>query len=124
MTGGRGPGPGQGSGRRALDHHRLAPRPSPEMIRRPFGRFRGPAARTVRPSPEQRRTVIRSVTAPFALLSALAFLASAPTAAAQDELVNWETPHVSPLALTPDGTRLLAVNTPDDRLEVFDLTSG
>ena len=26
--------------------------------------------------------------------------------------------------MTPDGTRLLAVNTPDSRLEVFDLTSG
>lgn len=35
--------------------------------------------------------------------------------------VNWEPPHVSPLALTPDGQRLLAVNTPDNRLEVFEL---
>jgi YVTN family beta-propeller protein len=43
---------------------------------------------------------------------------------AQDALVNWETPHVTPLALTPDGLRLLAVNTPDNRLEVFDLASG
>ncbi len=38
--------------------------------------------------------------------------------------VNWETPHVSPLALTPDGSRLLAVNTADNRLEVFDVNSG
>src|SRR5262249_34042386 len=30
---------------------------------------------------------------------------------------------VRPLALTPDGTRLLAVNTPDNRLEVFDVTA-
>lgn len=35
--------------------------------------------------------------------------------------VNFESPHVSPLAVTPDGARLLAVNTPDNRLEVFDL---
>lgn len=42
--------------------------------------------------------------------------------AAQDSFVNWETPHVSPLATTPDGSRLLAVNTPDNRLEVFDAT--
>lgn len=42
----------------------------------------------------------------------------------QNSFVNWETPHVTPLALTPDGSRLLAVNTPDNRLEVFDLTSG
>ncbi|MFN0007624.1 MAG: hypothetical protein ACKVXR_06925, partial [Planctomycetota bacterium] len=34
--------------------------------------------------------------------------------------VNWETPHVYPLDRTPDGSRLLAVNTADARLEVFD----
>jgi len=42
----------------------------------------------------------------------------------QDAFVHWETPHVTPLALTPDGTRLLAVNTPDQRLEVLALGSG
>ena len=36
--------------------------------------------------------------------------------------VNWETPHVSPLDISPDGSRLFAVNTPDNRLEIFDLT--
>ncbi|QOJ00330.1 MAG: YncE family protein [Phycisphaeraceae bacterium] len=36
--------------------------------------------------------------------------------------VNWESAHVHPLELTPDRTRLLAVNTPDNRLEVFDIT--
>ena len=43
---------------------------------------------------------------------------------ANPSFVNWETPHVHPLDMTPDGTRLLAVNTPDNRLEVFDLTGG
>lgn len=38
--------------------------------------------------------------------------------------VNFETPHVHPLAMTPDGTTLLAVNTPDNRLEVFSLTTN
>ena len=38
-----------------------------------------------------------------------------------DSFVNWETPHVHPLELTPDGSRLLAVNTADARLEVFDV---
>jgi len=47
---------------------------------------------------------------------------SAPLAA--QSFVNWETAHVHPLATTPDGSRLLAVNTPDDRLEVFDLSGG
>jgi YVTN family beta-propeller protein len=38
--------------------------------------------------------------------------------------VNWESPHVAPLALSADGTRLFAVNTPAARLEVFDVTDG
>src|ERR1044071_4966038 len=37
---------------------------------------------------------------------------------------NFESPQVHPLALTPDGSRLLAVNTPDQRLCGFDLTGG
>jgi len=36
---------------------------------------------------------------------------------------SFESPQVHPLALTPDGTRLLAVNTPDHRLSVFQLTN-
>ena len=36
--------------------------------------------------------------------------------------VHWESPHVHPLDVTPDDGRLLAVNTPDNRLEVFDLS--
>ena len=40
---------------------------------------------------------------------------------ANPSFVNWETPHVHPLELTPDGTRLLAGQHADDRLEVFDL---
>jgi YVTN family beta-propeller protein len=43
---------------------------------------------------------------------------------APKSFVNWETPHVSPLDITPDGSKLLAVNTPDNRLEVFDITGG
>jgi DNA-binding beta-propeller fold protein YncE len=43
---------------------------------------------------------------------------------ASPTFVNWETSHVHPLDMTPDGTRLLAINTPDNRLEVFDLTGG
>lgn len=36
--------------------------------------------------------------------------------------VNWESPHVHPLDITPDGSTLLAVNTADNRLEVFDIS--
>ena len=50
---------------------------------------------------------------------------SAPlTAQNTPNFVNWETPHVHPLELTPDRTRLLAVNTADARLEVFDVTGA
>ena len=63
------------------------------------------------------RSTIRLL--PFVFL----FLA-APGAAANDSFVNWETPHVHPLDITPSGTRLLAVNTADNRLEVFDIQGG
>ena len=37
---------------------------------------------------------------------------------------NFESPQVHPLALTPDGARLLAVNSPNATLSVFQLSSG
>ncbi len=39
--------------------------------------------------------------------------------AGDGSFVNWESPHVHPLDRTPDGTQLLAVNTADNRLEVY-----
>jgi YVTN family beta-propeller protein len=36
----------------------------------------------------------------------------------------FESGHVRPLALSPNGSKLFAVNTPDNRLEVFDVTGG
>ncbi|MEE9533744.1 MAG: hypothetical protein V3W06_04945, partial [Acidimicrobiia bacterium] len=44
------------------------------------------------------------------------------TATFGQSFVNFESPHVTPLDLTPDGSRLLAVNTADNRLEVFTVT--
>src|SRR5262245_49824549 len=35
--------------------------------------------------------------------------------------VTFESGQVRPVALSPDGTRLFAVNTPDGRLEIFDV---
>ena len=54
----------------------------------------------------------------------LATLLAASSAAAQSSYVNFEAGHVRPLAMSADGTRLYAVNTPDDRLEIFDLTAA
>ena len=48
-------------------------------------------------------------------------LAGPPTVGA---FTTFESGQVRPLALSPDGTRLFAVNTPDDRLEIFDVTAG
>lgn len=39
-------------------------------------------------------------------------------------LVNYETPHVHPIDLTPDGRTLLAVNTAAHRLEIYDVSGG
>ncbi len=46
----------------------------------------------------------------------------ARAAAATPSFWNWETPHVHPIDLTPDGSTLLAVNTADGRLELFDVS--
>jgi len=43
---------------------------------------------------------------------------------AANDFVHFESGHVHPLALTPDGTRLLAVNTADDQLAVFSVTGA
>ena len=52
---------------------------------------------------------------------ALVLLAAVPAGAG---FVTFESGQVRPLALSPDGTRLFAVNTPDDRLEIFAVGSG
>src|SRR2546422_8360507 len=54
------------------------------------------------------------------LLLAVA-LSAAPAAAS---FVTFETGQVRPLAFSPDGSQLFAVNTPDDRLEIFSLAGG
>jgi YVTN family beta-propeller protein len=46
------------------------------------------------------------------------------TAQAPSTYRNFEGPQIHPLSLTPDGTRLLAVNTPNATLSVFQLVSG
>src|SRR5215470_17698676 len=63
----------------------------------------------------------------LAFLAALFLLGHTPErrVAAQgpaSDSKSFESPQVHPLAVTPDGTRLLAVNTPDQRLSVFQLT--
>ena len=59
-----------------------------------------------------------------AALIAIAVLAVPALAGAQGSFVNFESGHVRPLALSPDGSRLFAVNTPDNRLAIYDVTPG
>src|SRR5262245_33270931 len=46
--------------------------------------------------------------------------AQSPNAA----FVNFESGHVRPLALSPDGSMLFAVNTPDNRLTIYSVGAG
>ena len=55
-------------------------------------------------------------------LLGLAAVLWAPTLRAQGSYVNFEAKQTSPLRLSPDGTRLFAVNTPGARLSVFDVS--
>src|SRR5207253_4090828 len=50
--------------------------------------------------------------------------AVSPPRARAVNFVEFESGLVRPLALTPDGTRLLAANTPDDQLEIFSVGAG
>jgi DNA-binding beta-propeller fold protein YncE len=59
----------------------------------------------------------------FFCLVAVSMLMAAP-GWAQTSFITFESGQVRPIALTPDGSRLLAVNTPDNRLEVFSVTAG
>jgi len=55
------------------------------------------------------------------LLAAAVF---ALPASAQPSFITFESGHVRPVAITPNGEKLLAVNTPDNRLEVFRINGG
>ncbi|RKG67522.1 hypothetical protein D7W79_35270 [Corallococcus exercitus] len=58
------------------------------------------------------------------LCAAVSLFVSSRAAAQAPAFIEFESAHVRPLALSPDGTKLFAVNTPDNRLEVFNVTSG
>lgn len=58
------------------------------------------------------------------LMLVLMFVGAAPLYAAAETFTNFESPHVRPLAMSPDGKYLFAVNTPDDRLAVYSVVAG
>src|SRR5919198_1315116 len=55
-------------------------------------------------------------------LSLTPVIALTQTGVTTSNFVNFESSQTNPVRLTPDGTRLLAVNTPDARLSVFGLS--
>ncbi|PTL78952.1 YncE family protein [Vitiosangium sp. GDMCC 1.1324] len=58
------------------------------------------------------------------LCAAVSMLVSVSATAQTPSFIEFESAHVRPMALSPDGTRLFAVNTPDNRLEVFSVTAS
>jgi YVTN family beta-propeller protein len=58
------------------------------------------------------------------IASALLLLGALSSPAPGASFVTFESGQVRPLALSPDGTRLYAVNTPDARLEIFAVAGG
>lgn len=76
------------------------------------------------PDPHARFAFDRAPAASTSHATARTAIPPAPTGGSPPSFVNWENPHVHPLDITPGGGRLLAVNTADNRLEVFDIASG
>ncbi len=54
----------------------------------------------------------------------LLFVAAILPAICGASFTAFESGHVRPLAMSPDGNRLFAVNTPDNRLEIFTITAA
>lgn len=58
------------------------------------------------------------------VFAAIGVLLVNSTIRAQGSFVNFETPPLHPLEMTPDGSKLLLANTADAKLEIFSLASG
>ncbi|QSQ25255.1 hypothetical protein JY651_10125 [Pyxidicoccus parkwayensis] len=58
------------------------------------------------------------------LCAAVSMLAAFTAAAQVPSFIEFDSAHVRPLAISPDGTKLFAVNTPDNRLEIFNISSA
>jgi YVTN family beta-propeller protein len=67
---------------------------------------------------------IHSLNSACVLAVALATLLTVARPTVAQSFVNFESPQSHPIDITPDGTTLLAVNTADGQLELFDLIRG
>ena len=64
-----------------------------------------------------------NVLRPFSACALLVVLFGAIAGVRAASFVNFEARQTQPVRLSPDGTRLFAVNTPDGRLSVFDVSN-
>jgi DNA-binding beta-propeller fold protein YncE len=69
------------------------------------------------------QTPFSSTTRVVIAIGLLLTVGMAPSGASA-AFTTFETGQVRPLALSPDGTRLFAVNTPDNRLEIFSVSGA
>ncbi len=60
----------------------------------------------------------------YQFLLVLPLFACAAFGQASGTFVNFEAQHTRPVCLSPDGTRLFVVNTPDARVSVFDVSNA
>ena len=83
-----------------------------------------PATKATKANVRSIMTLMRRSATCFVLLFS-AILTVVPTmAVAAVDFITFEAGPVRPVALTPDGNTLLAVNTPDNHLEIFSITDG
>src|SRR5579872_702254 len=59
-----------------------------------------------------------------AIVSAALFTRAVSAASNGPSFVEFESGQVRPIAMSPDGTKLFATNTPNGTLEVFNITSS
>lgn len=84
-----------------------------------------PLSRGLRRSrPAGLASVLASAFATVTCAALIAAQAQAPAQAAAPDFIAFESGHVRPLALSADGTKLFAVNTPNNTLEVFNVTAS
>src|SRR5882672_8554720 len=66
--------------------------------------------------------MVKSYKTQFGAQTIVCLLCLSAALCAQGTYVNFEGKQTTPIRLSPDGTRLFAVNTPDARLSVFDVS--
>ncbi len=70
------------------------------------------------------RALVQTLVVAFATIAPATILSGDAWATEGEPYINFETIPTRALAMSPDGSRLFVTNTPDSRLEIFDVSSG